>query len=433
MTEQMNVPKLRFGEFSENWQAIELGELMAFKNGINASKEQYGRGVKFINVLDIIENDYITYDRIVGSVDVEDKEFQKNIVEHGDILFQRSSETREDVGQANVYLDEKKVATFGGFVIRGKKIGEFDSICMNYLLKTDKARKEVTTRSGGSTRYNVGQATLSAVNIHLPPSISEQQKVASFLSKVDEKIALLTEKKTKLTKYKKGVMQKLFNGKWQEQDGQLTFIPPTLRFKADDGSEFPDWEEDKIGNNTEQLNGFAFKSEDLIEGQGDYPLMRGINITEGNIRHSIEMDRFYSGDISKLTKYILEEHDLVIGMDGSKVGKNIALVTSDDVGALLVQRVARLRPKTNTSIMFIYQNIIAEKFRRYVDIVNTSSGIPHISKKQIDDYKIGFPCFDEQTKIASFLSAIDKKIDLTNSELEKAKKWKKGLLQQMFV
>ncbi|MBE4044340.1 restriction endonuclease subunit S, partial [Vibrio parahaemolyticus] len=82
------------------------------------SKEQYGRGVKFINVTDIIENDYITYDRVVGSVDVEGKELEKNIVEYGDILFQRSSETREDVGQANVYLDKIKFATFGGFVIR---------------------------------------------------------------------------------------------------------------------------------------------------------------------------------------------------------------------------------------------------------------------------------------------------------------------------
>ncbi|WP_348224482.1 restriction endonuclease subunit S [Vibrio parahaemolyticus] len=251
MTEQVNVPKLRFEEFSENWQAIELGELMNFKNGINASKEQYGRGVKFINVLDIIENDYITYDRIVGSVDVEDKEFEKNIVEYGDILFQRSSETREEVGQANVYLDKKKVATFGGFVIRGKKVGNFDSVCMNYLLKTDKARKEVTTKSGGSTRYNVGQATLSAVNIDLPPCIPEQQKIASFLSKVDEKIALLSEKKDKLTEYKKGVMQQLFDGKFQEQDGKLVFVPPTLRFKADDGSEFPDWVEKTLGDVSE--------------------------------------------------------------------------------------------------------------------------------------------------------------------------------------
>ncbi|MBE4043723.1 restriction endonuclease subunit S, partial [Vibrio parahaemolyticus] len=77
MTKQMNVPKLRFGEFSEKWKAIELGKLMTFKNGINASKEQYGRGVKFINVTDIIENDYITYDRVVGSVDVEGKELEK--------------------------------------------------------------------------------------------------------------------------------------------------------------------------------------------------------------------------------------------------------------------------------------------------------------------------------------------------------------------
>ncbi|TON15827.1 hypothetical protein CGH62_27055, partial [Vibrio parahaemolyticus] len=83
------------------------------------------------------------------------------------------------------------------------------------------------------------------------PTLPEQQKIASFLSKVDEKIELLAEKKDKLTEYKKGVMQQLFNGKWEEQDGQLTFIPPTLRFKADDGSEFPDWVEKTLGDVSE--------------------------------------------------------------------------------------------------------------------------------------------------------------------------------------
>ena len=95
---------------------------MEFKNGINASKEQYGKGVKFINVLDILNNDFITHDKIIGSVDVENEIFEKYPVNYGDILFQRSSETREEVGSASVYLDKEHTATFGGFVIRGKKL-----------------------------------------------------------------------------------------------------------------------------------------------------------------------------------------------------------------------------------------------------------------------------------------------------------------------
>ncbi|MDW1712897.1 restriction endonuclease subunit S, partial [Vibrio sp. Vb2865] len=93
---------------------------------------------------------------------------------------------------------------------------------------------------------NISKPSFLSINV-ATPALPEQQKIASFLSKVDEKVALLTEKKDKLTEYKKGVMQQLFNGKWEEQDGQLIFIPPTLRFKADDGSEFPDWIEKRLG------------------------------------------------------------------------------------------------------------------------------------------------------------------------------------------
>lgn len=149
------IPKLRFPEFTGEWETRGLGELLEFKNGINASKEQYGKGVKFINVLDILNNEYITHDKIIGSVEVDEKTLAKYPVTYGDILFQRSSETREEVGTACVYLDKNNTATFGGFVIRGKKIGEYEPRFLNKLLKTDAARDAITSKSGGSTRYNV--------------------------------------------------------------------------------------------------------------------------------------------------------------------------------------------------------------------------------------------------------------------------------------
>lgn len=108
------VPKLRFPGFEGEWKAVAMGELLSFKNGYDAEKEQYGTGMKFIKVLDIIQNDYITHDRIIGCVTIPEKDFEKNKVHNGDLLFQRSSETLEEVGQANVSLDKDKPATFGG-------------------------------------------------------------------------------------------------------------------------------------------------------------------------------------------------------------------------------------------------------------------------------------------------------------------------------
>ena len=221
---QKNTPVLRFIEFKDAWEMKKLGELLEFKNGINASKEQYGSGVKFINVLDILNNDFIIYDKIIGSVEVEEETLLKYSVCYGDILFQRSSETREEVGTACVYLDLNQIATFGGFVIRGRKIGEYNPIFLNKLLKTDLSRDQITSKSGGSTRYNVGQETLFSISLPLP-ALPEQTKIANFLTAVDEKLQILKKKKTLLEQYKKGVMQKIFS--------------QALRFKNDNGEDFP--------------------------------------------------------------------------------------------------------------------------------------------------------------------------------------------------
>ncbi len=276
--EKLKVPKLRFKEFSEEWEEKRLDSLMDFKNGINAGKDSYGKGVKFINVLDILNNNYITHDKIIGLVDVSQEIVEKNSVTYGDVLFQRSSETREEVGTANVYLDKDNVATFGGFIIRGKKIGEYDPIFINKLLKTDLSRKEITSKSGGSTRYNVGQDTLSEITLPFP-SLPEQQKIADFLSNVDEKIEKLTKKKELLEQYKKGVMQKIFS---QE-----------LRFKDDNGNVFPEWEE-------KELNSIINK---IIDNRGKTPPIEkeGIPLLE------ITSVGKHSVNYNSVIKYVSEE------------------------------------------------------------------------------------------------------------------------------
>ncbi|MBK5979097.1 restriction endonuclease subunit S [Acinetobacter baumannii] len=265
---------------------------------------------------------------------------------------------------------------------------------------------------------SLNTTSINNVDIYLP-SKEEQTKIASFLCAVDEKISQLTQKHALLTQYKQGMMQKLFSQQ--------------IRFKADDGSEFGEWGKAKVGNITETIFGYPFDSKEMVEDNNGIPLMRGINIGECHIRHSFELDRFFLKDTSKLEKYFVRVNDIVLSMDGSKVGRNSAFVTEKDAGSLLVQRVCILREKENTNIQYVYQWIISKEFHRYVDQVKTSSGIPHISGKQIQDYEISYPCLEEQTKIANFLSAIDQKIEVVTQQIEQAKTWKKGLLQQMFV
>jgi len=206
---------------------------------------------------------------------------------------------------------------------------------------------------------------------------------------------------------------------------------PRLRFP--EFRDAPEWEQLPIGKKVDLLSGYPFKSEEISEDESGIPLMRGINITEGYIRHSREIDRFFLGNAQKLEKFILQTNDLVIGMDGSKVGKNSALVTANDSGSLLIQRVARLRAECKATIEFIYQHINSIKFHQYVDRINTSSGIPHISAKQINEFEISFPKDKkEQQKIADCLMSLDDLIADQSAKAEALKKQKKALIQQLF-
>jgi type I restriction enzyme S subunit len=119
-------------------------------------------------------------------------------------------------------------------------------------------------------------------------------------------------------------------------------------------------------------------------------------------------------------------------MDGSKVGKNVALVRSTDQDSILIQRVARIRGNKNADINYIYQHFLSQNFRNYVDKVNTSSGIPHISAQQIKDFTVGFPSLPEQQKIASCLSSLDELILSQTEKIEQLQSHKKGLMQGLF-
>lgn len=417
MSEKKNIPELRFPGFSIDWESIQLNKLLEFKNGINASKEQYGRGTKFINVLDILENDFIIYDRIIGSVDVDDKILSKNAVNYGDILFQRSSETREEVGTACVYLDKEKTATFGGFVIRGKKIGEYEPVFLNYLLKTDSSRREITSRAGGSTRYNVGQETLASVNI-ISPTIPEQQKIASFFTAIDKKISQLKQKKTLLEQYKKGVMQKIFS---QE-----------IRFRDDNGQEFPKWEKKRLGELYDITSSKrVFQNEWTSSG---VPFYRAREIVVLSEKGAVDNELFISEAMFEeyKQKYGIPLTDDLLVTGVGTLGR-LYVVKNKDKFYFKDGNIIWLKKNSETNsqfVKFLFETTIVKKQ------IDANNSITTVGTYTIDSAKkttIPYPTVKEQTKIANFLSSLDNKIKHTQTQIEKAEHWKKGLLQKMFV
>ena len=202
-----NVPNLRFPEFEGEWEEHGLSEFLDFKNGLNPKPEKFGKGIKFISIMDILNNTIITYDSIKACVDANNKEIDNYSVKMGDLLFQRSSETLEDVGRANVYMDEKP-AIFGGFVIRGKKKGEYNPLFFKNLLETPFSRRKIIPMGAGAQHFNIGQEGLSKVKLYFAP-INEQNKIAKILSLLDDRISTQNKIIDKLQSLIKGISNRL--------------------------------------------------------------------------------------------------------------------------------------------------------------------------------------------------------------------------------
>ena len=141
----------------------------------------------------------------------------------------------------------------------------------------------------------------------------------------------------------------------------------------------------KLGDIADIIVGFPFESEKFnIQGNG-VRLVRGMNVSERYLRFGDD-SRWWSELTDDLLPYYLKENDIVIGMDGSKVGRNFAIVNKNDLPLILVQRVACIRAKENFNQKFIWQYISSSRFLEYVNTIKTGSAIPHISGKQIADF-----------------------------------------------
>ncbi|WP_106915239.1 restriction endonuclease subunit S [Chryseobacterium aurantiacum] len=375
---------MRFPEFTDEWQKKKLGDILQFKNGINAAKEQYGKGVKFVNVSDILNNEFLTYDNIMGSVDIDHTTHTRYLVEYGDILFQRSSETREEVGTANVYLDNDRTATFGGFVIRGKKIGDYNPTFFNNLLKTNSSRNSITSKSGGSTRYNVGQETLNSVELFFP-QIPEQNKIASLLQLLNQRIQTQNKIIEDLETLMSNLRLQIFNKK--------------LRLRIESHSS---WEEYIISDILTIGNGKDHK-----------------HLQKGTI------PVFGTGGIMRFVDGFLYDGETVcIGRKGT-IDKPL-------------YHSGKIWTVDTLFYTYNFKNCIPKFVFHLFKIINwlaykEASGVPSLSKSTIEKIRIQIPSLNEQESIVAILGSIEEKIQVEQRVLKQFIQNKKYLLSQLFV
>jgi type I restriction enzyme S subunit len=293
------------------------------------------------------------------------------------------------------------------FPMYGAKKGkaDIDFIVRSFLRPRGKHLLGLASPGGAGRNRTLGQKDFEKLQLTLP-TLPEQRKIADFLTAVDGRIGQLSQKKALLEDYKKGVMQQLFT--------------QALRFKDDHGNDFPDWEEKTLGAISKCFSGGTPSSGKREYYGGSIPFIRSAEIAADSTALFLT-----EKGLKESAAKMVEAGDLLVALYGANSGEvGISKVTGAINQAILCVR-------TKQSVRFLYYWLEFSK----QSIVNTylQGGQGNLSGKIVQALNIEIPSLTEQTKIANFLTALDRKIESVSQQITHTQAFKKGLLQQMFV
>ncbi|EPV8631468.1 restriction endonuclease subunit S [Enterobacter kobei] len=388
----------------KGWEKNSLDSLFEFKNGLNTEKEQYGNGYKFVNVMDVFRNDILTESKIIGRVQVTDKQLEGYQLKYGDVLFNRTSETFDEIAIAAIYLDNA-IATFGGFVIRARPKGnQIDPAYSVFLFQSKSYRSQVVKLGQGAIRANIGQKDLARVCILVPP-LAEQKKIAQILSTWDKAISVTEKLLTNSQQQKKALMQQLLTG--------------NKRLLDENGGRFiGEWCTCTLSEVAHIIMGSSPKSEAYNDNGLGLPLIQG----NADIKCRVSCPRVYTSDITKECS----PGDILLS-----VRAPVGTVALSQHKACIGRGISAIKSKRKMSQSFLYQWFLW--FEPKWCYLSQGSTFESINSDDIKTLKLSVPNFEEQQKIATVLSAADDEIATLEKKLACLKDEKKALMQQLLT
>ncbi|QXP74668.1 restriction endonuclease subunit S [Tenacibaculum sp. AHE15PA] len=403
--EKQLIPQLRFPYYNDDWDKVVLEKITTkISDGIHSTPNYDLNGeYYFVNGNNLV-NGSISINENTKKVSLEEFKKHKRPLSKNSILLSING----TIGNLAFYNNENIVLGKSACYINLQK--DLPINFYYYILQTPKIKKYFLSELTGSTIMNLSLRTIKATKLIVPP-LTEQQKIASFLTDVDDKITKLTKKKELLEHYKKGVTKKIFN---QE-----------LRFKDDEGNEFPVWEEKRLGEIGSIVSGLTYSPNDIDEN--GVLVLRSSNVKKRLI--ALNDNVFVNVEEGKFNPVKLNDI-LICVRNGSKrlIGKN-AIIKEEHIGLAFGAFMTVYRSNYNR---FLFHFFDSQYYKKEVH-KNLGATINSINGGDLKKFKVPFPCIAEQIKIANFLSDIDVKIKALNTKIENSKSFKKGLLQKMFV
>ena len=411
MSQAALVPKLRFSEFSDDWEEKRFVDITTkISDGIH-STPNYDEGgtYSFVNGNNLVngvikinsqtkkvdENEYTTHQRPLGS---------------NTILISING----TIGNLALYNNEKVVLGKSACYLNINE-KDTDKLYVFNLLRTCKIKRFFNSELTGSTIKNLSLTTIKNTKLNLPTK-PEQQKIAAFLTAVDNKIEQLSKKQALLGSWKKGLMQQIFS--------------QAIRFKADDGSAFPVWEEKNIVELAKTSIGLVTSMTPYYVDKG-VPLIRNNDIFQNKIRKEKLIRLDYEFDQLNKNRRLFT-NDIVTVHTGN-IGASAVIDEELNGCQGFATLNTRIKNQNEISSSFLCWYYNSTRNIKYALSMATGDGRSNYNLKDFNKATIPVPSLPEQTKIAAFLTAADNKIEQVGKQFDESKQFKKALLQQMFV
>lgn len=407
-----NKPKIRFPEFNEAWEHKKLSELLSEAKKRNEDLKYDKDEVLSVSGELGIVNQIEHLGRSYAGASVHNY----HVVETGDIVYTKSPLKANPFGIIKLNKGKAGIVStlYAVYKVNQKTAyGPFIDYYFSLDANTNRYLRPLVKKGAkNDMKINNGYVLHDRI---FAPNLEEQKRIASFFTVLDKKIAELKQKKTLLEQYKKGAMQKLFS---QE-----------LRFKDENGKEFPKWEKKKLGEIFSIFNGFAFASEDYVTEGILWVKIADVGIQEMKRENLSFLPFDY---LEKHKKFILKKGDYVIALTRPILSGELKIAVIDDFfdNSLLNQRVGKIVSEYNTT--FVYYMLQLTWLISSIESNIAGTDPPNLSPKEINFIKISIPQKKEQDKIANFLSTIDDRISRTENQIQQTQEYKKGLLQNMF-
>ncbi|HDD0566612.1 TPA: restriction endonuclease subunit S [Staphylococcus aureus] len=403
-TQKKNVPELRFPGFEGEWEEKKLGEVAKIYDGTHQTPKYTNEGIKFLSVENIKTLNSSKY----ISEEAFEKEF-KIRPEFGDILMTRIG----DIGTPNIVSSNEKFAYYVSLALLKTK--NLNSYFLKNLILSSSIQNELWRKTlHVAFPKKINKNEIGKIKINYPKK-QEQQKIGQFFSKLDRQIELEEQKLELLQQQKKGYMQKIFS---QE-----------LRFKDENGEDYPDWKEKKLGDITEQSMYGIGASATRFDSKNIY--IRITDIDEKS--RKLNYQNLTTPDELN-NKYKLKRNDILFARTGASTGKSYIHKEEKDIyNYYFAGFLIKFEIDEQNNPLFIYQFTLTSKFNKWMKVMSVRSGQPGINSEEYAKLPLVLPNKLEQQKIAEFLDRFDQQIELEKQKIEILQQQKKGLLQSMFI